>query len=820
MAEDVVVLGVGFDTTGGQAAASALAAQLGLLGGAANGAGAAMTRAGASAKGMGAAMSGAAGAVGLALGVFVTLGAVLAGATKRAGEFGEGMGLVATLLPGASGRVRELSARVLELDGDNEELTRGLFQTISAFGDSERAIASLNESYRAAVAGGSTVKEAVDLQISATKAFGDTSEAARKRVLDLAFETNRIGVTTFPELANSMGNVTGIANNLGLTIEEVFAGFATLTGAVGNTNEASTAFKATLSALGQGAGEMTKVFKDLGVETGQQLIAKFGGFGGAMDAVRDSAVRLGIPLQKVFNNVRAQKAALPLAAGLNQKYKDSLEAMSVAAGSADQAFIDATTGAAAFGYQSGRLKQRMDKLKIAVGAPFAEELAGTFKIWADALDRNQGKIVAWGKLVGRVMILVGSAFKTTFVIFKNFIEVMGLGFESLIAGLIADAVSFGVKFAEGVNRNILGPINKLRELVGNDPIELIDTSGLDALGDKARIKQKEFSDAAIDNLGQAQAAAESLAQAARDVGLAYEETLAEGVRDAARNAKEAAEGIEGLFGAGGPGDETGAGAGTNPQQEALDAYITGLQQEQEELGKTRREVLKLKAARLGGGEAQFAEIDRLEDLRLGYESTQKAAQSAAAANDRWAEQLKQIATQDIALATNRIKEQVDTFTRSFSDAVVGIVDGTKSIGEAFKGMVDVILAELTRLATQQLVGGLLGNLFSGGGGVSIGADSLGVSMPGGIQTGDAGGGFVPIPDTGTISTGSFSTSRFGSGGGGGSMVVEAPVNINISAIDSFGAQEILQREGDTIAGIVANKVRNSYSYRSALQGSV
>jgi TP901 family phage tail tape measure protein len=755
-----------------------------------------------------------AGIIGVAVGGLTVLGVAFGGATKAAGDFGEEMGLVATLLPGMGGRVKALSAEITKLDGDSSELTRGLFQTISAFGDSERAIDSLNESYRAAVAGGSTVKEAVDLQIAATKAFGDTSEQARKRVLDLAFETNRIGVTTFPELANNLGQVTGLASTMGLTIEEVFATFATLTGAIGNTSDSATAFRATLSQLAQGGQELDVIFETLGVRTGQELIAKFGGFKGALDAVAGAAKELDIPLTKVYSNVRAAKGAIPLSENLNRKLADSLDAMGESAGASDQAFKDATTGLAAFSFQGDRLRQRLDKIKILIGAPFAEALGETFGKWADYIAANQNQIVGWGRLIGQVMIVVGKAFITPVAIFKNFIETLALGFESLLAGLVADAAEFGQKFLAGLQRNILDPINLVREALGKERFE-IDTSGIEQFTDNARIKQKEFSDAAIVNLKQAQDAVDSLAGSVAGLGPAFDEVLAGKVRDAAAALEEASEGVKGAFSGGGPTTAVGGGSGENPEQEALDKYLVGLQQMQEELGKTERAVAKLRAERLGAGTDELKEIDRIYDAVDAYRQVQADAKNAAAANDRWAESIKKLAQEDIANSMNRAKEQVDQFSRNFSDAVSNIVLGTESIGEAFRGLVDTILAELVRLATQQIVTGLFAGLFNGGGGVNIG--NLGVTAPSGVTP---PGGFIQPP---AEFVGGFGGAGDGLGSAGLSsqrqtLVVEAPVNVNVSAIDSRGAQEVLEREAETIAGIVANRVSNSYRYQQALRG--
>ena len=144
----------------------------------------------------------AATASGAALGALTAaLGgiAVAAGRASMASmALNRGMANVATLIPGNTERVAALKTAVQDLAAahgkSSQDLAAGLYQTISAFGDSAgRTMRVLEINSRAATAGVATVAEAVDLTSAVTKAYGDTSAEAVQKVADLALLTVRLG---------------------------------------------------------------------------------------------------------------------------------------------------------------------------------------------------------------------------------------------------------------------------------------------------------------------------------------------------------------------------------------------------------------------------------------------------------------------------------------------------------------------------------------------------------------------------------------------------------------------------------------------------
>ncbi|CEM62229.1 hypothetical protein TPHV1_30124 [Treponema phagedenis] len=122
------------------------------------------------------------------------------------------MGRCKHFIPGElTERIAELEENVLNLSPavgkTTKDLTEGLYEIISAFGDSADSAKNLELAAKGATAGGATTKESVKLLSAVTKAYGNTSFEAQKRVSDLAFTTLKLGQTSMSDLAVSMQQV-------------------------------------------------------------------------------------------------------------------------------------------------------------------------------------------------------------------------------------------------------------------------------------------------------------------------------------------------------------------------------------------------------------------------------------------------------------------------------------------------------------------------------------------------------------------------------------------------------------------------------------
>jgi TP901 family phage tail tape measure protein len=279
----------------------------------------------------------------------VGIGAALGSAVKSTMDFQNQMSQVGTLLneTGAQGKARlsELSDQIMSISQESgaplSELTAGMYQVISAFGDTASAAEQLEIADKAAAAGNSTVADSVNLLSAVMKGYGDTSTIMEQKVSDLALQTVKLGKTTYPELAASMSGVTSSAKLMGVSVQELFATQATLAVSLGGASQVSTDMASALKALMAPSTQMKSALKNLGFSTGQALI-KAKGFKGALQDLVQSTNGNTAALTKMFGRVEGMKLAIQLAGSASKDYDQNLKAMNNSAGATNQALSVAT----------------------------------------------------------------------------------------------------------------------------------------------------------------------------------------------------------------------------------------------------------------------------------------------------------------------------------------------------------------------------------------------------------------------------------------------------------------------------------------------
>lgn len=284
----------------------------------------------------------AAGAMVAAATAVATLGTA---AVKSAAEYEAQLANVSTLLTGTeaevAARTAEIGDQVLEISNRTgvatADLTDGMYQVVSAFGDSADAAAILETAAKSAAAGNATTTDSINLLSAVTKGYGDTSAEAVQQAADLAFATVRLGQTSFPELAAGMGKVIPLASTLGLEQEQLWGAMATLTGVTGSTAEVVTQMKATMQAFLSPSKNMQAALKNMGYESGQALLESKG-LQGSLDALKDAVGGNELAFAGLFSSVEAQTAVLAMAGNQAENLTSKTAEMYEATGTANTAF--------------------------------------------------------------------------------------------------------------------------------------------------------------------------------------------------------------------------------------------------------------------------------------------------------------------------------------------------------------------------------------------------------------------------------------------------------------------------------------------------
>ncbi len=403
--------------------------------------------------------------VGTSMSIGLTAPLVLAGkqAVSFFNEFNAGMANIATLIPDNTARIMELGGAVretaVETGKSTSDISAGLFQVVSAFGDSAASADLLRIAARAATAGLAETTDAINLISAVTKGYGDVTSASAQHVADLAFKTNELGQTTFPELAASMGSVVPLAQALKVSQEELFTVFATLTGVTGNTSEVATQLSGVLRAMVKPTDDMSKAVAGLGFDSAKSMVETLG-LKGSLDALIGTTDGTTEAMAKLFGRAEPITATLALTGAQSDVFAEKLEKMANASGAADLAFKQQAEGVNKLGFQMDQAKVRVGILAEDFGNTLApmvlkavavfESILGAFKNLSPAMKEL---VVGAGLVVAAIgpMVLIAGNVVSAYSALLPVIAKVGVGFVTFsTAAKAAIVASGGLATALGV----------------------------------------------------------------------------------------------------------------------------------------------------------------------------------------------------------------------------------------------------------------------------------------------------------------------------------------------------------------------------------
>lgn len=343
-------------------------------------------------------------------------GAAMKAANTMAGKNAEGFANL-------KGQVADLS-KTLPIVRD--ELANGLYQVISNGVPEDNWIDYLNKSAKASVGGIADLGETVKVTSTVIKNYGLAWDAAES-VQDKIQLTAKNGVTSFEQLAQALPRVTANASTLGVSVDELLASFATLTGVSGNTNEVATQMAAIFTALVKPSSEATEMAEKMGIEFNAASIQAAGGlrnFLTQLDAsVKEYAAANGVLEQqvyaKLFGSAESLRALTPLTNQLAEKFSENVDAMANSAGTINAAYNEmSSTGSATTqmlknqlgaitdvvaGFVGGAMPILSFTSQLGITAMSITSLVKTLK----ALNIQQGILTLRSKAGGAAMLLFG-----------------------------------------------------------------------------------------------------------------------------------------------------------------------------------------------------------------------------------------------------------------------------------------------------------------------------------------------------------------------------------------------------------------------------
>ena len=224
-------------------------------------------------------------------------------------------GMSEQALGGLSQQVLDLS-KTLPQDANN--LASGLYDIASSGFQGAQGLQVLEASAKAATAGMSTTATAAQAISGVLNAYG-LSAASAKDVSDSLFQTVNLGVLTFDDLGQGMGQVIGTAAAAGVSIDGVGAAIATMTKAGIKPAESFTALNQLLAQMIQPGDALSGVFKSLGYESGAAALKSKGLDGVMADLQRVTGGNV-TTMSELFTDIRSLKGALALTSDQGKLY--------------------------------------------------------------------------------------------------------------------------------------------------------------------------------------------------------------------------------------------------------------------------------------------------------------------------------------------------------------------------------------------------------------------------------------------------------------------------------------------------------------------
>jgi TP901 family phage tail tape measure protein len=333
------------------------------------------------------------------------IGAAMALSARRAEELNKQLGQVASI---SDVTIGEAKANVMALSASfglaKDELTKGLYDALSAGIPKDNVFDFLRVAAKAAVAGAGTTAEAVDILTTSLNAFRIPANRAEE-VADVLFETVRLGKTTLTELASSFAQVAPLASASGVDIKQVAAAIATLTQQGTKTPEAMTQIRAALKAmneeLGDGWGSMM-TFQ----QAAQKMMDKAGGSAKA--------------LTELTGRMEGALAIIQLTGKSADTAAMHLDAIASSAGAMGRAFEKADAQ-----NTIGKIVQPLDNVVRLFGDKVLEEFGDNLKTAAKSMEElAQQTIAAEGWLRS-----FGASMRSSMEELMAYSKVLKIGFD-------------------------------------------------------------------------------------------------------------------------------------------------------------------------------------------------------------------------------------------------------------------------------------------------------------------------------------------------------------------------------------------------------
>lgn len=191
------------------------------------------------------------------------------------------------------------------------ELREGLYQTVSAIGDTYKKYTLLETTNKLAVTGFSSVNESVDGLTTVLNAYNIAIEEA-DRVANVFVRTQKVGKLTVQEFQQQLYKTVPTAKELGIQIDEIGASIALLTAKGSKAEVAQTQMGAFLYELLDTGSDVSKLFKQIAGQSINSFMQGGGSLEGILKMLKGYSNANNFNIESLFGRKEAKSFWLNL----------------------------------------------------------------------------------------------------------------------------------------------------------------------------------------------------------------------------------------------------------------------------------------------------------------------------------------------------------------------------------------------------------------------------------------------------------------------------------------------------------------------------
>jgi TP901 family phage tail tape measure protein len=388
----------------------------------------------------------------------VTVAAALAYSVKAAADFETQMRNVNSISGLSEQSLHALGAQVLDLSRhlpqSATDLAKGLYDIASSGFQGADGVTVLSNAAKAASAGLSDTATSAKAITAVLNSYGLGADKAQS-VSDSLFQTVNLGVVSFSELANTIGDVIGFAAQAGVSIDQVGAAIASMTLAGLNGAEATTSLNRLIQGLIKPNAALGLVYKQLGIHITEDLKNPSIGLHGVLEQLR---VATGGSIEStlaLFNDIRASKGFLAATANEGANYTRVLAGMAAAHTGAGATAVALHEQMKALGAQWTIFRNQTNAAAIELGTRLIPAVTATLdavrSLASSAFPSLQHAMAALAPFFANVVQIGGNLVDVAKTLVEDLTPV-----GKVLAGLVAGAVITGLNAISTVLASITG----------------------------------------------------------------------------------------------------------------------------------------------------------------------------------------------------------------------------------------------------------------------------------------------------------------------------------------------------------------------------